>query len=670
METRLKRYLASRKLDRSASQLNLSQSTPAEEYDFNTPPKAEKSTSRRFFTAMRDSPVKFRGTGIDEFLASPYTATTPGKQPIYVGTPVHGNGPVKLQTCRRLATGELIVTQQDQERTLADIREGQYIVGKKEPRRPSSQQSQQPGQRKISKNDIKHPEPAPPRSPSPIQELPTFPSDSRMSGSSSQRGRSRTPSQGQQSGVMKQSMPRHSSSMSPGRSANSTIGEEPNVAIEALWKAENSRLVTLFGPNEASRADSSSPRVSGSQQGQLPLSPPSRAMSPFSPNSSPRPGVNSSLQDVSSLWSHDPRTNMRSPEPNSTREDIRTMVENMRSTYLTAMDGKPSVSARNQGMTKRAPRRRSRTYNHSPNEDAAISGTQTRQKRSSIRRSWHADHSDMPNEADGLSSAGLHYGNKQRAAHRGSSGSRSSFQLLPPDTEPPAVLPPLPHDANEDQSLHVMSTIPDEPAETVSEEEITGRPTLARADSMTLGPLLKATTPKKIHGDKASRTPSHDTEQDQLSSPPALSETQSGSVRDSLPSTISTSDFHSAAIDHPTEAIPRLPSTSTLTTPTTLAAKDPFSTMNLPSKKLANVLESPVGGLAISKTQPPNLLPESIIYDPDDTFNCRFDFDCFFLGKDGNNHALLRTVKSNESNISKKEPPHADEVVAPITSSI
>ena len=58
-----------------------------------------------------------------------YESTLPGKPPIIGGRPHRGNGPVKLQTSRRLSSGELLATTQDPRRTMEDIREGDYIVG-------------------------------------------------------------------------------------------------------------------------------------------------------------------------------------------------------------------------------------------------------------------------------------------------------------------------------------------------------------------------------------------------------------------------------------------------------------------------------------------------------------------------------------------------------------
>ena len=62
--------------------------------------------------------------------------------PIRVDTPtsVELPTPVKLQTSRRLSSGELLTTIQDNKETLEDIREGDYIVGRKEKR--NSQLSQ------------------------------------------------------------------------------------------------------------------------------------------------------------------------------------------------------------------------------------------------------------------------------------------------------------------------------------------------------------------------------------------------------------------------------------------------------------------------------------------------------------------------------------------------
>lgn len=67
-----------------------------------------------------------KSNGIHSFS---YNATVPGTPPELGDRPQRGNGPVKLQTSRRLSSGELLVTQQDYDRTLEDIRHGEYIVG-------------------------------------------------------------------------------------------------------------------------------------------------------------------------------------------------------------------------------------------------------------------------------------------------------------------------------------------------------------------------------------------------------------------------------------------------------------------------------------------------------------------------------------------------------------
>lgn len=73
-----------------------------------------------------------------------YESAHPGKAPVMGGRPHRGNGPVKLQTSRRLSSGELLVTSQDHQRTLEDILEGDYIVGGIEKRTSKSPRIRSP----------------------------------------------------------------------------------------------------------------------------------------------------------------------------------------------------------------------------------------------------------------------------------------------------------------------------------------------------------------------------------------------------------------------------------------------------------------------------------------------------------------------------------------------
>lgn len=68
------------------------------------------------------------------FAACSYEAAKPGKPPTMGGAPLKGNGPVKLQTSRRLSSGELLQTYQDPGRTFVDLKNGDYVVGRKERR--------------------------------------------------------------------------------------------------------------------------------------------------------------------------------------------------------------------------------------------------------------------------------------------------------------------------------------------------------------------------------------------------------------------------------------------------------------------------------------------------------------------------------------------------------
>src|ERR1700733_5285548 len=86
---------------------------------------------RKSAIAARRTKDEFAGIAIR---AISYDSVLPGKPPILGGKPCKGNGPVKLQTSRRLSSGELMTTIQDNKQTLEDIREGDYIVGRKEKR--------------------------------------------------------------------------------------------------------------------------------------------------------------------------------------------------------------------------------------------------------------------------------------------------------------------------------------------------------------------------------------------------------------------------------------------------------------------------------------------------------------------------------------------------------
>ena len=86
---------------------------------FISQPLRRSMTEQRAINAMEGLAMR----------AYSYESTLPGKPPIIGGRPHRGNGPVKLQTSRRLSSGELLATTQDPRRTMEDIRDGDYIVG-------------------------------------------------------------------------------------------------------------------------------------------------------------------------------------------------------------------------------------------------------------------------------------------------------------------------------------------------------------------------------------------------------------------------------------------------------------------------------------------------------------------------------------------------------------
>lgn len=206
-----------------------------------------------------------------------YESTAQGKPPELGDRPQRGNGPVKLQTSRRLSSGELLVTQQDYDRTLEDIRHGEFIVGGKE--RRTSRTSSQP-KSPTHPPDLKFISTAP-NSPRGHATFST-PSWSPPLAISEAAGTSAfsspapapaifTPQQDIYSSI--DSVRPHHTHPNPtnhglgisspiqrlySRHTASTTSllephEEQNPTIQALWKAEYSRLVSIYGQVDVDR---------------------------------------------------------------------------------------------------------------------------------------------------------------------------------------------------------------------------------------------------------------------------------------------------------------------------------------------------------------------------------------------------------------------------------
>ncbi|KIW91931.1 uncharacterized protein Z519_07901 [Cladophialophora bantiana CBS 173.52] len=221
------------------------------------------------FTKSSGPTAKHRKVSVppDRLRSFSYEEASPGKPPELGDRPHRGNGPVKLQTSRRLSSGELLVTEQDYDRTLEDIRQGEYIVGGKERRtsRTSSQPkllTEPPNFKFISTAPSSPPDQVAFSSPiwqpqSVLSDVPPPTSSCWASGAfgvpershCSQEFYSLYPPPGpnnQGLGISSPAQQFYSPYMASTTSLLEPF-EEKNPTIQALWKAEYSRLVSIYG---------------------------------------------------------------------------------------------------------------------------------------------------------------------------------------------------------------------------------------------------------------------------------------------------------------------------------------------------------------------------------------------------------------------------------------
>jgi hypothetical protein len=381
-----------------------------------------------------------------------YDSVLPGKSPILGGRPFKGNGPVKLQTSRRLSSGELLTTTQDDQRTLEDIRDGDYIVGRKEkrnsqlsqlrtsspllagpasPRFQGSASAATPGQSSLHEQSRWLPSPptllhsevsaspvlaasvtdSPPATPRllPPELLPPDSGYGIRSDGTEHISANALPSKNTRYRVPS------------GTASLLTKGEEQNATIQALWKAEYGRLVAIYGRDGVDRniaelnrdhqRSSSLDVTDGNHNHQLP---PTIMLQPL-----PRPSFDAgwtansvrnsqssfirdsntfddasdySSQKPSSIMSsegssssHTKRTSLYEPDLPTTREDVRRVVENMRSNYLKAMESTARVTDKTR--TKRKPKARISL----PTAPAAGSSRPIVKPPKAARQSWHGN---------------------------------------------------------------------------------------------------------------------------------------------------------------------------------------------------------------------------------------------------------------------------------------
>jgi len=393
-------------------------------------------------------------------------------------TPQKGNGPVKLQASRRLSSGELMVTTQHLETTLQDIREGDYIVGKKErttsrihevPKAATADQYLPPHQ----DNPTLY---APQPSTSPDHVALARPSISFMHD-------------------QRQSYDSHCSGQTHDSATNGSLTsfyaafhhhpQDDNLTLRALRRAEYSHLVELYGQEKAAQHLA----VLYSQNDRHTSTTTSPTQPPFSPiildplpappvdgreteckgvvdtplsdsccdalsatSSSHRASVISSCADPSTSTAHTSLV-----EEDSAGNDIRKLVAQMRSTYLDALEARPLVP------TKAKPRKKNRKSKPTPLPIALAE-------------------SSAPNLTP-PSTPGLNQSTWHTDAHTSGASIRRRV-----DTESTG-------------QLSRLSPIQDSPPH--DERDNTG---IKRADSSTLGELMADLTRSKIHSRNAGRT--------------------------------------------------------------------------------------------------------------------------------------------------------------------
>lgn len=381
---------------------------------------------------------------------SRYESTTAGSPPVFGSTPLKGNGPVKLQTSRRLSSGELLTTTQEHDRTLADIRDGQYIVGGKETKRQSkpllnptppihqeNPSSPRASLRSAPPSSFSHRPSSPPlgrrgsstQTPGSPTRSPSFTAHPPHISQSPTRIRKERPPSLKRSPVSESpDVPLSSSRASPPLSAKSLLsrGEEQNATVQALWKAEYARLVSIYGQDGVDRNIAQlnkddfahvfeerpkSPPVEEdtSVAGATSLTPstdtivPSRSqnprasmqhVSPPADTTSDESSVRISSALSSQRSSHTQHTSIYDSEIPTTREEVSRIVENMRKNYLTALEAKSDKMAAE-------PRARP-TQRSSYNYPSATTHSTTAASSRLGRQSWHASTTAGNNKQDKL----------------------------------------------------------------------------------------------------------------------------------------------------------------------------------------------------------------------------------------------------------------------------
>lgn len=381
METRIKRYFALRRLNQGGSsdltsmddESRLERSS--KRLDLLTTPSLPRTDARN-----KQRVKATKSTDSLVLKSSPYESAQAGKPPIVGGAPVKGNGPARLQHNVRLSSGELLVTQQANERTFEEIKRGDYTVGRK-----NQKQTSEPD-KASSLNNVPQPPPLRPPWESEAHSLPHSPFFTNHHGFENSPSSFTSSTENIYDGYIDPFGVPQSSNSSPlgyfrplgskpstQRVSGSGKDNEGNVLIQALWKAEYNQLVSIqhqkynVNPRPSPRFEDDCrpssrdvPYIEGhcspdiqayyhtSNDRELALA------DQISTHSYPAEASGASSNRTDSTYTG--RTSFQ-PDQAGTRDDVRRMIEDMRTMYLSAIESRSTTSSRSsidQDFTTRA----------------------------------------------------------------------------------------------------------------------------------------------------------------------------------------------------------------------------------------------------------------------------------------------------------------------------
>jgi hypothetical protein len=378
-----------------------------------------------------------------------YLASDAGKPPVVGDRPHKGNGPVKLNASRRLSSGDLQVTSHDQQHVLENIRDGEYDVAGREGRASRSFSITRPvtGERRQSHSStnaqspsLRHPPISAPASwapfpgASPLLEIPEdgqgrsaarpafAPNRSSTTDSFARPGSVQSSSATDGLGISDFApMPQGILKKSTSLASLAEPSSEQSATIRALWKAEYKQLVAIYGETGVNKKIGDGPweqkrlstiqDVAYSAERPVPFSLEPLPRPSFEPRDgaqrrSSRQSKNEHVQqdDTSDESSHQrlsfissagyassytTRASVAESDSINTTQDIRKIVENMRSTYIQAIEARePSMQALKS--IKKRKKRSSATAQSTPRASSNPT-TPEMERRSSAHAHAHAN---------------------------------------------------------------------------------------------------------------------------------------------------------------------------------------------------------------------------------------------------------------------------------------